>query len=84
MKRIQFKDLPANQQLTIVTLGDYFNGNGPGVDEVLTKKQFIKNQLEGGDISFEEFMETSGDGAENFVVLTIWNNQIVVVADDCG
>lgn len=82
MKRIQFKDLPANQQLTIVTLGDYFDGNGPGVDEVLTKKKFIKNQLDGGDISFEEFMETSGDGADNFVVLTIWNNQIVVVTDD--
>jgi hypothetical protein len=38
--------------------------------------------LEGGGISFGEFMETSRDGADNFVVLTIWNNQIVVVADD--
>lgn len=82
MRKIQFKDLPANQQLTIVTLGDYFGGNGPDVEEMLTKEQFIKNQLDGGGISFDEFMESSGDGADNFVVLTIWNNQIVVVVDD--
>lgn len=82
MKRIQFKDLPAEQQLTIVTLGDYFGGNGPDVEEVLTKKKFIKNQLDDGDISFEDFMQSSGDGADNFVVLTIWNNQIVVVVND--
>ena len=81
MKKIPFNDLSLTQELTIVTLGDYFEENGPAVDKVLTKKKFIKNELEGGEVSFEEYMQASGDGASNFVVLTTWNNKIVVV---CG
>lgn len=77
--KVEFYNLPAKQELTIVTLGDYFGGGGPDVQEVVTKEKFVEEQLSDGQYSFEEFMEASGDGGDNFIVLTIWNNQIAVV-----
>ena len=79
--KVEFNNLPLTQELTIVTLGDYFGGEG-AVQQVLTKEEFIADQLDGGDYSFEEFMEGSGDGADNFIVLTIWNGKIAIVDVD--
>ena len=79
--KVEFNNLPPTQELTIVTLGDYFGGEG-AEQQVLTKEEFIADQLDGGDYSFEEFMEGSGDGADNFIVLTIWNGKIAIVDVD--
>ena len=76
--KIEFNDLPPTQELTIVTLGDYFGGEGV-VQQMMTKEEFIEDQLDGGEYSFEEFMAGSGDGADNFIVLTIWNGKITIV-----
>lgn len=79
--KVKFSNLPLTQELTIVTLGDYFGGE-LGVDEVITKEGFIENQLDGGEISFDDFIEGSGDGADNFVVLTILDGKIAVVSEE--
>ena len=62
--------------------GDYFRSDGPDVDEVITKEGFIENQLDGGEYSFDDFIEGSGDGADNFVVLTILDGKIAVVSEE--
>lgn len=79
---VKFSNLPLTQELTIVTLGDYFRSDGPDVDEVITKERFIENQLDGGEYSFDDFIEGSGDGADNFVVLTILDGKIAVVSEE--
>ena len=79
--KVEFNNLPPTQEITIVTLGDYFGGEGV-VQHMLTKEEFIDDHLDGGEYSFEEFMEGSGDGADNFIVLTIWDGKIAIVSGD--
>lgn len=79
--KVKFSKLPLAQELTIVTLGDYFGGEGVE-QQVLTKEEFIADQLDGGEYSFEGFLEGSGDGADNFIVLTIWNGKIAIVSGE--
>lgn len=79
--KVEFNNLPLTQELTIVTLGDYFGGEG-AEQQVLTKEEFIADQLDGGEYSFEEFMEGSGDGADNFIVLTIQDGKIAIVSSN--
>lgn len=79
-KQIKFNKLPPTQLITIIGLNDYFGDGGPDVTEELTKDEFITKYKEEMECKkrdvFPLWVESSGDGQENMVAITIWNGSI--------
>ena len=78
--KVKFKSLAAEQIIYIVGMGDYFGENGPRINETKTKQQ-LADELEQDGVTFNDYMASSGDGQENFVVMTILNNTLYIVVD---
>ncbi len=78
--KVKFKSLAAEQIIYIIGMGDYFEEGGPNIRESKTKQE-LADELEQDGVTFNDFMASSGDGQENFVVMTILNNTLCIVVD---
>ena len=76
--KVKFKSLAAEQIIYIVGMGDYFEEDGPNIRESKTKQE-LADELEQDGVTFDDFKASSGDGQENFVVMTILNNTLCIV-----
>ena len=73
-KQVSFKSLPPTQLITVIGMNDYFGDDDyPQVNEEVTKQEFCENL---DQLSFEDWLNGSGDGGENYVAVTIIDGSI--------
>lgn len=79
---IKVSKLKDKDIVQILHMEDYFSEETPWAGKPTTYKSFVKDNLiidEDEELTLDEWYQGSGDGGENFALLTIHDGQIKVV-----